>query len=226
MRERISRGEFVYGIAVAGLVAAASCLAPPAPTAPSQSAAPAEGVRRERLPVIGYLAFGVPQVPALVRLRESFRLGLQNFGWEDGKNVVVEYRYAEGQAARVPELVSELVSLPVDLILAADSNVVPAAKEATSTIPIVMALFSDPVGAGLAQSLARPGGSVTGMSNLNRPLAAKRVETLRELLPELNQAAVLWNSQPPRGPAPVAGSRAGGPRAAPGNAVAAVARRQ
>lgn len=147
-------------------------------------------------PRIGYLAFGVLGSPPMERLRDEFRAGLAENGFFEDENVTLEYRFADGSLDRLEELAAELVAEPVDLILAADSQVVPVASAATSTIPIVMALYSDPVAAGFADSLARPGHNLSGLSNLNRPLAAKRLELVRELIPTASRVAVLWNDGP------------------------------
>src|SRR5581483_9076080 len=117
--------------------------------------------------------------------------------YEDGRNVAVEYRYAEGNADALPRLAAELVAAPVAVILAADSNSVGPAREATTTIPIVMSIHSDPVRAGFIESLRRPGGNVTGLSNLGVPLVGKRFELLREILPEAARVVVLWNASLP-----------------------------
>src|SRR5262249_41223719 len=132
-----------------------------------------------------------------VRLRESFVLGLADHGYEDRRNVLVDYRYGDDDAAKLAEHISGLVSMPVDVILAADSAAVVPAREATRSIPIVMTIHSDPIRAGLVESLRRPGGNVTGLSNLGSPLVSKRLELLRELVPKATRLAVLWHSNLP-----------------------------
>jgi putative ABC transport system substrate-binding protein len=122
---------------------------------------------------------------------------LAELGWTEGKNIVIERRYAENRIERLPELAAELVGLKVDVIVAVGTLGPLAAKQATSTIPIVMVGAGDPVGSGLIASLARPGGNVTGMSLMAPDLGGKRLELLKELLPRLARVAVLWNSANP-----------------------------
>jgi putative ABC transport system substrate-binding protein len=118
---------------------------------------------------------------------------MRELGYIEGHNIVVEYRYAGGQFDKLPELAAELVRLRVDVIVAHTTPGALAAKQATTTIPIVMTNAGDPVGSSLVASLARPGGNVTGMSMLNIELGGKRVELLREVVPELSRVFVLWN---------------------------------
>ena len=119
----------------------------------------------------------------------------------DGKNIVIEWRYAEGKLDRLPVLAAELVRLKVDVIVTAGGSATRAAKEATSTIPIVMANDPDPVGAGFIASLARPGGNITGLSNLAPETSGKRLELLKETVPKLSRVAVLGTStNPANGP--------------------------
>ena len=119
-------------------------------------------------------------------LVDAFRQELNKLGWIEGKNISIDYRFGENKgAARLPELAAELVRLKVDLILVADTPSSLAAKSATTTIPIVMASVADPVGAGLVASLARPGGNVTGFSNLSSELNTKRLEVLKDVVPKL-----------------------------------------
>jgi len=140
---------------------------------------------------IGYLAmFPSPS-------KEAFLQGLHDLGWIEGQNIIIEYRYAHGRSKQLPELVADLVRLKVDLIVAATPQPVQAAKEATTTVPIVMVAVADPVTYGFVTSLARPGGSITGVSLLLPGLSAKRLELLRQLVPELARAAVLWNAANP-----------------------------
>jgi ABC-type uncharacterized transport system substrate-binding protein len=126
---------------------------------------------------------------------EAIWLALRELGYIEGQNIASEYRYAEGKADRYPELAAELVRLKVDIIVAAGgAGVIRAAKNATKTIPIVMAgLGADPVEAGLVESLARPGSNVTGLTNLTRELGEKRLELLKEAVPKLARAAVLYD---------------------------------
>jgi putative ABC transport system substrate-binding protein len=124
---------------------------------------------------------------------DAFRQGLRELGYRDGQNVDIAYRSSDGRNERFPALASELVSLKVDLILTRGTPAALAARNATQTIPVVMASSGDPVGAGLVASLGRPGGNVTGLSNYNVEIYAKRVELLKELLPKLTRIAGLFN---------------------------------
>jgi len=153
-------------------------------------------------PRIGFIySTGAPETPSLHSiLFEAFRLGLRDLGYVEGKNILIERRYAEGKLARMPALVNELVQEKVDVILAVNNVVIRAAKEATKTIPIVMLSTVDPVAAGYVQSFARPGGNITGLAWLSRDLSAKRVELLKELLPKMSRIGVLWDAD---GPGPV-----------------------
>jgi ABC-type uncharacterized transport system substrate-binding protein len=124
-------------------------------------------------------------------LLEVFRQELRKLGWIEGKNITIEYRFAEQKLERLPELAAELVRLKVDLIVASGGPTPLAAKKATSTIPIVMTSATDPVGAGLVASLARPGGNVTGFSGLSPELNTKRLEILRDAVPKLTRVGLL-----------------------------------
>jgi putative tryptophan/tyrosine transport system substrate-binding protein len=126
-------------------------------------------------------------------LGRALREGLHGLGYDEGRNFIFEFRSADGNAARLPELAVELVRLPVDVIVATFTPCALAAKQATTTIPIIMVAVADPVGAGLVQSLARPGGNITGFSNMGAETAGKSVELLREMLPSLRSVAVLAN---------------------------------
>src|SRR6266446_1294977 len=130
-------------------------------------------------------------------LSTAFLDGLREFGKDEGKNVVFEHRYAENRLERLPELAAELVRLKVDVIAAAATLAPLAAKQATTTIPIVIIAAGDPLGSGLVASLARPGGNVTGMSLMALDLGGKRLELLKEVLPRLSRVAVLWNAANP-----------------------------
>jgi putative ABC transport system substrate-binding protein len=121
---------------------------------------------------------------------EAFRQGLRELGYIEGKNIVVEWRFAEGKLDRLPELTAELVRLKVDVIVASGAASTRPAKEATGTIPIVMASENDPVGSGFVASLARPGGNITGLSQMAPELAGKRLELLKEIVPRLSRVAV------------------------------------
>lgn len=127
-----------------------------------------------------------------LRMAAALRQGLTDLGYIDGQTIVIEFRSAEGRSERIPELVSELVDLKVDVLVAASSPGALAAKKATGTIPIVM-IATDPIGLGLVASLARPGGNVTGLSYFNEAILAKRLEMLVEFMPGLARVAVLRN---------------------------------
>jgi len=131
---------------------------------------------------------------------EAFRQGLRELGYVEGKNIVIEWRFAEGKADRLRELVAELVRLKVDVIVTGGPPPTRATKQATSTIPIVMAFDDDPVGSGFAASLARPGGNITGLSTYFPEISGKQLELLREIVPKLSRAAVLGNASQPGHP--------------------------
>jgi putative ABC transport system substrate-binding protein len=124
---------------------------------------------------------------------EAFRQGLNDLGYVEGRNIVIEYRYAEGKPERLPALAAELVHLNVDLILTTGDPGVRAAKQASQTIPIVVALAGDLVGPGYVASLARPGGNITGQTTLVSELSAKRLELLNTAFPKVSRVAILWN---------------------------------
>jgi putative ABC transport system substrate-binding protein len=124
---------------------------------------------------------------------EVLQRGLNSLGWIEGRNVVMEDRFAEGRSDRLPELAAELVRLKVDVIVTGSTVGALAAKNATATIPIVMVMGGDPVASGLAASLARPGGNVTGFTSLGQELNVKRLEVLKETVPGLARVPVLWN---------------------------------
>jgi putative ABC transport system substrate-binding protein len=126
---------------------------------------------------------------------EAFRHGLRDLGYVEGQTITIESRFADGQADRLPGLVAELVRLPVDILVVDGIVTIRAAQHATTTIPIVMAVIGDPVGAGLVASLARPGGNTTGLSLMLPEVSGKRLELLREAMPTLAHVAVLWNPE-------------------------------
>jgi putative ABC transport system substrate-binding protein len=148
-----------------------------------------------KIPRIGYLS-GTSFSVNSARI-EAFRQGLRELGYVEGKNFVIEYRYAEGKPGRLSELASELVSLKVDVIVTAGPAVTRPAKEATSTIPIVMGYDNDPVGNEFVASLARPGGNITGLSSLAPEISGKQLELLKEIVPRLSRVAVLGQSTYP-----------------------------
>ena len=153
----------------------------------------AEAQQPTKVHRIGYLSSFDPATESAGS--EAIRLALHELGYTEGQNIATEYRYAEGKLDRFPELAAELVRLKVDIIVVAGgTRTVRAVKNATKTIPIVMAgLSADPVEGGLVESLARPGGNVTGLSSLSRELAGKRLELLKEAVPKLARVAVLYD---------------------------------
>lgn len=145
--------------------------------------------------VIGFLSMASPSTFAS-RI-EGFRLGLRDFGYVEGTNITVEYRWAEGRYERLPELAAELVRSNVDLIVTHGTPGSLAAKRATTTIPIVIASIGDPVVTGVVASVARPAGNITGQTFFNPELRAKRIELLKEVMPRLTQVAVILNADNP-----------------------------
>jgi putative ABC transport system substrate-binding protein len=145
-----------------------------------------------KVPRIGYLA--APSLSSMSARTEAFRQGLRELGYVEGKNIVTEYRYAEGKLDRLPALAAELVRLEVDVIVTGGPTPTRAAKDTTSTIPIVMAQHTDPVGSGFVASLARPGGNITGLSTLSPEITGKRLELLKEIVPKLTRVAIFGTS--------------------------------
>src|SRR5215475_102108 len=154
----------------------------------------AEAQQAKQVPRIGFLhaTSGLSQ-----DARARFLQGLRKFGYLEGQNITIEYRSAKGQFERLPVLAAELVRLKVDVILTGGSTATRAAKEATSTIPIVMLQDNDPVASGFVASLARPGGNITGLSTLRPEISAKRLELLKEIVPGLSRVGVLGASDNP-----------------------------
>jgi putative ABC transport system substrate-binding protein len=152
----------------------------------------AQAQQPKKVPRIGYLSASDPATEST--RSEAIRLALRELGYIEGQNITIEYRYAEGKSNRDPELAAELVRLKVDIIVVAGGDpLISAAKNATKTIPIVMVgSGADPVEAGLIESLAHPGGNVTGITNLNRELGGKRLELLKEAVPKVARVAVLY----------------------------------
>ena len=142
-----------------------------------------------KVPRIGFL--DTSNASAMAGLLEAFRQELNKLGWIEGKNITIEYRFAEGKTDRLPELAADLVRLKVDLIVATGGSVPLAAKKATTTIPIVLTIAGDPVALGLVASLARPGGNVTGLSALSTELNGKRLEILKDAIPKLARVGLL-----------------------------------
>jgi putative ABC transport system substrate-binding protein len=152
----------------------------------------AEAEQAAKVPRIGWLSLNRVASPS-PHLTEAFRQGLRDLGYVEGRNVVIEYRDAEGKLERLPALAAELVALQVDVIVAGGGTPTAlAAKQATKTIPIVFASAGDPVGSGLVTSLARPSGNVTGLSNLAPELVGKRLEQLTQAVPGVSRVAALW----------------------------------
>jgi putative ABC transport system substrate-binding protein len=145
----------------------------------------AEAQQSTKVPRIGYLGLSVPS--ANVARIEALRQGLRDLGYVEGKNIVVEWRWAEGKADRVPGLAVELVKLKVDVIVTQGPAVTRLVKEATVTLPIVMGFDNDPVGNGFVASLARPGGNITGLSTLYPEISGKQLELLKEIVPRLSR---------------------------------------
>jgi putative tryptophan/tyrosine transport system substrate-binding protein len=147
--------------------------------------------QQRKIPRIGIL---VPNPPALsAHLVKAFQQGLRDLGYVEGQNIVIEYRFGEGKSEGYPYLAAELVQLKVDVIVTSSTPAIESVKNATSTIPIVMAASADPVGSGLIASLDRPGGNITGLAMLSPELSGKRLELLKETVPRLSRVAVLWN---------------------------------
>jgi putative tryptophan/tyrosine transport system substrate-binding protein len=131
---------------------------------------------------------------------EAFRHGLRDLGYVEGRTITLEYRFADGQADRLPALVAELIRLPVDILVIDGPTAIRPAQHTTTTIPIAMAVSGDPVGEGLVASLARPGGNITGLSSRAPEVSGKRLELLKEVVPHLSHAAALWHRDAPVGP--------------------------
>lgn len=144
-----------------------------------------------KVPRIGFLAR--TSAASLSVLLDSFRQGLRDLGWVEGNNVSIEYQFGDGQFSRLGELAAALVRLKVDVIVTVDTPPTQAAKQATSTIPIVIAVSADPVGAGLVSSLASPGGNITGLSLLAPDTDQKNLEILKEMLSTVKRVAMIWD---------------------------------
>jgi putative ABC transport system substrate-binding protein len=154
------------------------------------AAPPAAGAQQPaKIPRIGLLRPGSPPDPYV----DAFRQGLRDLGYVEGQTIALEYRWAEGRSARLPLLAAELVQLKVDVIVTQGEVMTRPVKEATSTIPIVMATSGDPVGAGLVASLAHPGGNVTGLSSAAPDLAGKQLQLLKEAVPKVSRVSILYD---------------------------------
>jgi putative ABC transport system substrate-binding protein len=186
-----TRRAFLKGTARAACVITASGLALacslPSPSSPSAVSRPPSS----RLARVGYLGSGSAEMPD--DPLGNLRAGLRELGYVEGQNIVLETRFAEGQDERLQALVNELIELPVDLLIFPDTRPIPVAVRTTRTVPLVMMFSTDPVGLGLVESLAHPGGNLTGLASLNLPLAAKRLEVLRDSVPDIRTVAVLHN---------------------------------
>jgi putative ABC transport system substrate-binding protein len=154
-----------------------------------------EAQQPPKMPRIGFLIATSPS--ALSARTDAFRQGLREVGYVEGENIIVEWRYADGKFDRLPDIAAELVRLKVDVIVTAGPTDTRAAKEATVTIPIVMAFDNDPVGNGFVASLARPGNNITGLSTLAPEISGKQQELLKEIVPRLSRLAVLTTSSEP-----------------------------
>ena len=155
----------------------------------------AEAQQPAKIPRIGF-QLDSPASAVTARI-EAFRQGLRELGYIEGKNIIIEWRSAEGKIERRSEIAGELVRLKVDVIVSAGPTVTRVVKEATSTIPIVMAQDPDPVGNGFVASLARPGGNITGLASLSTEISGKQIELLKEIVPKLSRVAVIGNSTNP-----------------------------
>lgn len=145
-----------------------------------------------KVPRIGYLGSSNASI-----WKETFRQALRELGYIEGENIQVEFRYIEGQQDKVPNFIAELLELQVDILVVSTLSSLRAAKQATKTIPIVMVTTNDPVATGIVDSLARPGGNITGVTRLTRELSGKRLELLKEAVPKLARVGVLWDAKGP-----------------------------
>jgi putative ABC transport system substrate-binding protein len=148
-----------------------------------------------KIPRVGFM--GNSTAALEVNLVDSFRDGLRELGYEEGRNIVIEYRWADGKYERFPALVTELIAAKVDVIVTAGTPAALAVKKATTTVPLVMVAVGDPIGTGLVPSLARPGGNLTGLSSIAPDLEGKRLELLRDVVPTLSHVAIFFNSLNP-----------------------------
>jgi ABC-type uncharacterized transport system substrate-binding protein len=148
-----------------------------------------------KIPRVGFMGNSTAALEA--NLVDAFREGLRELGYEEGHNIVIEYRWADGQYERFPALVTELIAAKVDVIVTAGTPAALAVKKATTTVPLVMVAVGDPVGTGLVPSLARPDGNLTGLSSVAPDLEGKRLELLREIVPSVSRVAVFFNSVNP-----------------------------
>ena len=159
------------------------------------SVAQAQSIAKGKVPRLGYLA-AVSATADAPRL-EAFKQGLRDLGYVEGQNIHIEYRHESQDLGRLGAHAAELLAMDIDLLVAVTSNAAVAAKKATSTVPIVFMGVTDPISAGVAESLARPGGNATGITNVAAVLTGKRLELLREVVPKLVHVAVLWDPKAP-----------------------------
>ncbi len=158
---------------------------------------PAGAQQAEKIRRIGFLSVFSQANSRSVRYHQAFREGLRDLGWIAGKNISIEYRWMERRRERLPALADELLGLKVEVIVVHGGHPARVVQRKSKTIPIVMAEASDAVGRGIVQSLARPGGNITGMTSITPVLAAKRLELLKEIVPNLSRVAVLWTPKSP-----------------------------
>jgi putative tryptophan/tyrosine transport system substrate-binding protein len=162
-------------------------------------AAVAQAQQRKKVPRIGHVDAGSPATTG--HRAKAFVQGLRDLGYVEGENILIDYRWANGKLERLPVLVEDVVRLRVDVIVSSATPVIRFAKEQTTTIPIVMAGVTDPVGVGFVTSLARPGGNITGLTHMAPDLSGKRLELLKEVIPNILRLGVLWNPNQPGQPA-------------------------
>jgi putative ABC transport system substrate-binding protein len=184
-RLHVSRRQFVQGLGVVGLGLVAGC-----------GLLPSHAQRPARVARLGILLQSSANSAVTTAQHEAFREGLRALGYEEGQNLVLEFRYADTELERLPDLAAELVRLPVDiLVVGSGEPAIQAAKQASETLPIVFPSSSAPVETGIVASLARPGGNATGLSDVGPELSAKRLQVLRDALPGLARVGVLWSPQ-------------------------------
>jgi putative ABC transport system substrate-binding protein len=147
--------------------------------------------QRGKVPRIGFLGNSTPALEE--NLIGPFREGLRDLGYVEGKNIVIEWRWAEGKYERFPTLIAELIASKVDVIVTAGTPSTQAYQKARTSIPLVMVAVGDPIGTGIVASLNRPGGNITGLTSMSPDLEGKRIELLKEVIPKLSHVAVLWN---------------------------------
>jgi putative ABC transport system substrate-binding protein len=151
----------------------------------------------EKMPRVGYISPGAPSDPVRQRRLEAFRQGLRDLGYVEGRNIAIEPRWAEGKYDRYPALAADLVRLKVQVIVAVGGRASQVAQQATSTIPIIMSVVIDPLGAGLVSNLAHPQGNITGVSMMAPDLIGKQFEVLKQIVPKVTRVALLWNPANP-----------------------------